>query len=217
MNQPARLLVPLTGIVLGVILGLVYSWEISPVKYVDAPPSALRADFKDDFVNRIGKYNVSLLHEISDLYIYDFGIFIEVSPDEEQNSRQQEQPCQHIYQGGRRNGKAEAGPLRDHTDDQRRDAAARPAGPTSVATATCSVATVGASGGAVYKLTIANYRRCIIQSHCSTKDTVAVISITAFTMGPCRTAIDITCMIMVIVAELWSSVISWQYQRFLLS
>ncbi len=39
----------LTGIVLGVILGLVYSWEISPVKYVDAPPSALRADYKDDY------------------------------------------------------------------------------------------------------------------------------------------------------------------------
>lgn len=45
------------------------------------------ADFKDDFVNRIGKYNVSILNEISDLYIYDFGIFIEVSPDEEQKAQ----------------------------------------------------------------------------------------------------------------------------------
>jgi hypothetical protein len=45
------------------------------------------ADFKDDFVNKIGKYNVSLLNEISDLYIYDFGIFIEVSPDEEQRAQ----------------------------------------------------------------------------------------------------------------------------------
>ena len=45
------------------------------------------ADFKDDFANRIGKYNVSLLDEISDLYIYDFGIFIEVSPDEEQKAQ----------------------------------------------------------------------------------------------------------------------------------
>ena len=35
------------------------------------------ADFKDDFINKIGKYNVSILGEISDLYIYDFGIFIE--------------------------------------------------------------------------------------------------------------------------------------------
>lgn len=45
------------------------------------------ADFKDDFANRIGKYNVSLLNSIKDLYIYDFGIFIEVAPDEEQRAQ----------------------------------------------------------------------------------------------------------------------------------
>lgn len=45
------------------------------------------ADFKDDFANKIGKYNVSILNEIKDLYIYDFGIFIEVSPDEEQKAQ----------------------------------------------------------------------------------------------------------------------------------
>jgi hypothetical protein len=45
------------------------------------------ADFKDGFINRIGKYNVSLLSEIRDLYIYDFGIFIEISPDEEQKAK----------------------------------------------------------------------------------------------------------------------------------
>ena len=45
------------------------------------------ADFKDDFVNKIGKYNVSILNDISDLYIYDFGIFIELSPDEEQRAQ----------------------------------------------------------------------------------------------------------------------------------
>ena len=44
------------------------------------------ADFKDDFANKIGKYNVSILNEISDLYIYDFGIFLEVAPDEEQKA-----------------------------------------------------------------------------------------------------------------------------------
>ena len=44
------------------------------------------SDFKDEFINQIGKYNVSILGEISDLYIYDFGIFIEVSPDEEQKA-----------------------------------------------------------------------------------------------------------------------------------
>lgn len=45
------------------------------------------SDFKDDFVNKIGKYNVSILTDISDLYIYDFGIFIEVTPDEEERAQ----------------------------------------------------------------------------------------------------------------------------------
>lgn len=45
------------------------------------------ADFKDEFINQIGKYNVSILGDISDLYIYDFGIFIELSPDEEQKQQ----------------------------------------------------------------------------------------------------------------------------------
>jgi len=44
------------------------------------------SDFKDDFVNKIGKYNVSILNDISDLYIYDFGIFIEIAPDEEEKA-----------------------------------------------------------------------------------------------------------------------------------
>jgi hypothetical protein len=45
------------------------------------------SDFKDEFINQIGKYNVSILGEISDLYLYDFGIFIEVSPDEEEKAQ----------------------------------------------------------------------------------------------------------------------------------
>jgi hypothetical protein len=45
------------------------------------------ADFRDGFANRIGKYNVSILEEIKDLYMYDFGIFIEISPDEEQKAQ----------------------------------------------------------------------------------------------------------------------------------
>jgi hypothetical protein len=44
------------------------------------------ADFKDEFINKIGKYNVSILDDINDLYLYDFGIFIEVAPDEEQKA-----------------------------------------------------------------------------------------------------------------------------------
>lgn len=45
------------------------------------------ADFKDDFANKIGKYNVSILNDIKDLYIYDFGIFIEIAPDEEEKAQ----------------------------------------------------------------------------------------------------------------------------------
>ena len=45
------------------------------------------ADFKSDFINKIGKYNVSILEDTEDLYIYDFGIFIEVAPDEEQKAQ----------------------------------------------------------------------------------------------------------------------------------
>jgi hypothetical protein len=45
------------------------------------------SDFKEDFAMRIGRYNVSILDDIKDLYLYDFGIFIEVSPDEEQKAQ----------------------------------------------------------------------------------------------------------------------------------
>ena len=45
------------------------------------------ADFRDDFANKIGKYNVSILDEIKDLYVYDFGIFIDISPDEEEKAQ----------------------------------------------------------------------------------------------------------------------------------
>jgi len=45
------------------------------------------ADFKEDFINKIGKYNVSILNQIKDLYLYDFGIFIEVAPDEEAQAK----------------------------------------------------------------------------------------------------------------------------------
>ena len=35
---------------------------------------------------KIGKYNLKILEDIKDLYIYDFGIFIELAPDEEEKS-----------------------------------------------------------------------------------------------------------------------------------
>jgi hypothetical protein len=45
------------------------------------------ADFRDEFANQIGKYNTAILEQIKELYIYDFGIFIEVAPDEEQKAQ----------------------------------------------------------------------------------------------------------------------------------
>jgi len=45
------------------------------------------SDFKEEFINQIGKYNVAILSEISQLYIYDFGIFLELAPDEEQKQQ----------------------------------------------------------------------------------------------------------------------------------
>jgi hypothetical protein len=45
------------------------------------------SDFKEEFTMQIGKYAVGVLDEIKDLYLHDFGVFIEVSPDEEQQAQ----------------------------------------------------------------------------------------------------------------------------------
>ena len=45
------------------------------------------SDFKEEFTMQIGKYAVGILEEIKDLYLHDFGIFIEVAPDEEQKAQ----------------------------------------------------------------------------------------------------------------------------------
>jgi len=44
------------------------------------------ADFKDEFAMQIGKYNLSIIEDIKNLYLYDFGVFIELMPDEEQKA-----------------------------------------------------------------------------------------------------------------------------------
>ena len=41
---------------------------------------------KEAFINAIGVNNVSVLEEIKELYLYDFGIFIELQPDEEEKA-----------------------------------------------------------------------------------------------------------------------------------
>lgn len=48
------------------------------------------SDFREDFINRIGRYNVAVLDSIKELYLHDFGIFIEISPDEEERAKLEE-------------------------------------------------------------------------------------------------------------------------------
>jgi hypothetical protein len=42
---------------------------------------------KEAFINAIGKYNVATIEEVSDMYLSDFGIFIELAPDEEEKAQ----------------------------------------------------------------------------------------------------------------------------------
>ena len=41
---------------------------------------------KDAFVQAIGAHNVGVLEELKELHLYDFGIFIELTPDEEEKA-----------------------------------------------------------------------------------------------------------------------------------
>jgi len=42
---------------------------------------------RDAFIQKIGGFNVATLDELQDLHLYDFGIFIELTPDEEEKGR----------------------------------------------------------------------------------------------------------------------------------
>ena len=44
------------------------------------------SEFKDQLAMQIGKYNLRLLEDIRNLYLHDFGIFLELEPDEEQKA-----------------------------------------------------------------------------------------------------------------------------------
>jgi hypothetical protein len=48
-NENRGSLYLITALVLGVSAGLIYGWLISPVRYVNTAPNALRADFKDRY------------------------------------------------------------------------------------------------------------------------------------------------------------------------
>lgn len=39
----------LTGVVLGIMLGILFAWVISPVEYVDTAPESLTNEFKDQY------------------------------------------------------------------------------------------------------------------------------------------------------------------------
>ncbi len=43
----------LTGFVIGILSGLIISWVVAPVNYVDTNPARLRSDFKDEFRSQI--------------------------------------------------------------------------------------------------------------------------------------------------------------------
>ncbi len=45
------------------------------------------ADFREEFAMQIGKYNLSILDDIKNLYLHSFGIFIELAPDEEEKQQ----------------------------------------------------------------------------------------------------------------------------------
>ena len=45
----------LTGLILGLILGVVYSWVISPISQVDTHPRLLRTDYKDIYRSLISR------------------------------------------------------------------------------------------------------------------------------------------------------------------
>ena len=57
------------------------------------------SEFKDEFAMQIGKDNMSVIEKIKDLYLFDFGIFIEIAPDEEEK-RMLEQNIQIALQRG---------------------------------------------------------------------------------------------------------------------
>jgi len=41
---------------------------------------------RDAFIQKIGRHNVGTLDDVKDLHLYDFGIFLELSPDEEEKA-----------------------------------------------------------------------------------------------------------------------------------
>ena len=53
MNDKRGSMYLITGFIFGIAFGLVYSWVISPVEYVDAGPNVLRVDFKSQYLSLV--------------------------------------------------------------------------------------------------------------------------------------------------------------------
>ena len=47
----------------------------------------LYSDFAEDFARMIGKNNMEIIYEMENLHLHDFGIFIELEPDEEEKGK----------------------------------------------------------------------------------------------------------------------------------
>lgn len=60
------------------------------------------SEFKEELSMQIGKYSVATLEDIKNLYLHDFGIFIDVAPDEEEKAIL-EQNIQMALKGGQIN------------------------------------------------------------------------------------------------------------------
>ena len=60
MNNPGRApLYLLTGLVLGIVFGVLYAWLWIPVEAFEASPSVLRADFKDAYRELVARAYIS--------------------------------------------------------------------------------------------------------------------------------------------------------------
>lgn len=57
------------------------------------------SDFAEDFAKMIGKNNFEIIDEIKDLHLHDFGIFIEIEPDEEERQLLEQNIQQSISSG----------------------------------------------------------------------------------------------------------------------
>ena len=54
---------------------------------------------KESFIQAIGKYSMDIIDEIKDLHLHDFGIYVELHPDEEQKSALDQQIQVSLQQG----------------------------------------------------------------------------------------------------------------------